>query len=406
MAKPSDAPMNGAAGHHLAELKQTGQVQTQQGEQHRQCRDHGRGLQLKAPAQLLAGTAQRQQGRPQQDQRQHHTGGVGQARSAVLGAALAWLGKAQHLDGQHREYTRHEVEQQTTDEGAQQSQSQTACAAGRRGLGVVLQRFGQRWRHGRRRRQSGPCALDGAGHFQSRCLGRGLRALGDDPRQSAGAFAALVRDGHLRCPPIALPVLRPGFALHGRVVHHMGGDGEQAQGLATPSGGQLVNLERQAAAIGREADRVCAWKGLGGLLMGGVKQAAVQGRGALHRQAQLKLAFLRDALLTADQPLGLQLDFHRTHQGHFEIGAYCDGHWQQHRAFVAVVGQGSDGNFLGQRPGDLAHLQARRQFPLQACGQARVAGVLPVSVPMRLVLDLQAQPEALPGLNALRRMGQ
>jgi hypothetical protein len=39
-------------------------------------------------------------------------------------------------------------------------------------------------------------------------------------------------------------------------------------------------------------------------------------------------------------------------------------------------------------------LQARRQFPLQACGQARVAGVLPVSVPMRLVLDLQAQPEA------------
>jgi hypothetical protein len=45
-------------------------------------------LQLKAPAQLLAGTAQAQHEGAQRQKGQHHPGGVGQAADAVAAAVV------------------------------------------------------------------------------------------------------------------------------------------------------------------------------------------------------------------------------------------------------------------------------------------------------------------------------
>ena len=59
-----------------AELEQARQVQPDQGEQRGQRRHHGRRLQLEAPAQLLAGGAQRQHQRAQAPRKRRTTPAV------------------------------------------------------------------------------------------------------------------------------------------------------------------------------------------------------------------------------------------------------------------------------------------------------------------------------------------
>ncbi len=142
-------------------------------------------------------------------------------------------------------------------------------------------------------------------------------------------------------------------------------------------------------------------QGLGAEFLGGVKQGGLRflwrGRG----QVQGETAFLRDAFLAAHQPLGLQAKGQWPTVREAEFGRHRHRHGQQQTAFVAIVGQGADGDFFGQRPSDVTGLQAGGQLPLQPGGQARVAGVLPIGVPMGLVFDQQAQPKSFPCLNAL-----
>ena len=82
-----------------------------------------------------------------------------------------------------------------------------------------------------------------------------------------------------------------------------------------------------------------------------------------------------------------------------------DWHGQQHGAFVAIVGQGADRDLVRNGPGDVARIQPGGQLPGQLGGQAGVARVLPVGVPVGLVGDLQAQPQRLARAHALRRVG-
>ena len=76
-------------------------------------------------------------------------------------------------------------------------------------------------------------------------------------------------------------------------------------------------------------------------------------------------------------------------------------HGQQHGALIAIVGQAADGNFLGCGPGNVAGGYALGQRPLQLGGQAGVARVLPVGVPVGLVDELQAHPHGFAGVYAI-----
>ena len=101
----------------------------------------------------------------------------------------------------------------------------------------------------------------------------------------------------------------------------------------------------------------------------------------------------------------MQGDFEGAGHGGFEIRPHRHRHAQQHRALVAVVGERADRDFFGQWPGDVTGHQACGQSPVQLGGQARIARVLPIGVPVQLVRDLQAQPHRLARLHALRCVG-
>ena len=58
------------------------------------------------------------------------------------------------------------------------------------------------------------------------------------------------------------------------------------------------------------------------------------------------------------------------------------------------------------RSGQVGGLDQQHLVVTQAGGQARIAGVLPIRVPLGLVADLQAHPHRLAGHSTLRRVGQ
>ena len=101
------------------------------------------------------------------------------------------------------------------------------------------------------------------------------------------------------------------------------------------------------------------------------------------------MALLRYAFLPAYQPGGKKLDLQSATQG-LETGSDGERNRQQHRAFVAEVGQGANRNFFRRRPGDVTRSHPTGQRPLKLRGQAGVAGVFPVGVPFGLVRQLQA----------------
>ena len=236
-----------------------------------------------------------------------------------------------------------------------------------------------------------------------RCL------FGQHHRHQAGAVAALGRQGNLGGPHAAVPGLRPLRS----VFDDFAGFREQIQRLAAQRHGQALHADLQCVAVGDHGLAVrhdaggARQYGLGLGLGGGFKRSAIQCRGALDGQLQRELTLFRNALLATHQPRGAQLDGGVLCQ---RAGRKTAGHrdrdGQQHRALVAIVGQRADGDLLGQRPGDLSGVQARGQCPSQLGGQARVAGVLPIGVPLGLVGDLQPQPQRLAGRHALGRMGQ
>ena len=198
-------------------------------------------------------------------------------------------------------------------------------------------------------------------------------------------------------------------------MHHAGGDREGAECLAAPGDRQAVHAQGDLFGISGQGGLATRDPGaallqlrhrLGVELLSRFKRCGVRCLCRSRGQVQAETTFLRNAFLAAHQPLGLQTKGQWPLVREAKVRPHRDRHCQQQAAFIAIVGQGADGDFFGQRPGDLTRLQPRRQLPLDPCGQARVARVLPIGVPVRLVLDLQAQPKSLPGANALRGVHQ
>jgi hypothetical protein len=319
----------------------------------------------------------------------------------------AWRGKAHHFDGQHREHAGHEVEDkaanQRTDHGGQQGQRRAAARrGGHGGGGIGLERCIQRGRHARQGSQLGPFAE----HLEFSTVA--LRATGQHHGHHRGAVAALGRQWHAGGPYGTLPSLRP----CGSGFDDLGGFGEEVQRLSAQAHRQALDRQLQDvavhahAAVGHDArgarhDR--ARLGFGGRVKGG----AVDGGRAFDRHLEAELSLFRDALFFAHQPGGLELDLHvlGQHAG-FEVGRDGQGHGQKHGAFVAVVGQVANRNFLGQGPGDVACHYPHGQGPFQHGGQAGVAGVFPVGVPFRLMGNLQPHPDFVARRQPLRRVNQ
>ena len=76
---------------------------------------------------------------------------------------------------------------------------------------------------------------------------------------------------------------------------------------------------------------------------------------------------------------------------------YRDLREQEDLAVVAEIGERPDRNAFGHRPQDRTGREARGQLPVDARRHARVARILPVGVPARLVLETQRDEQRLPG---------
>ena len=243
------------------------------------------------------------------------------------------------------------------------------------------------------------------------CLGRPAatdRGLGDKTqagvahlrgqhqRHHLGAGAALGRDGYRSRPHRTLPALGP----LGCGFDHLGGFREKVQRFSLQAGGQAGHRHVQDVPGDGDAAGVGEWLGL--RLETGLKCRAVNGGGAFDRQAQHKFTLLRHTFQFAHQPAGLQLDVQRRAQDRgFEVGRDCQGHWQQHRVFKTVVGQVADWQFFGRGPGNISRQHARGQGPAQGRGLAGIARVFPVGVPMRLVAELQTDPDGFTRVNTI-----
>ena len=129
-----DGPAGHARRRELAELEHAGQVERQHEEQDRERADHRRRLQLEAPAQLLAGGAQRgEQPRPARRTSARRPRRTRPASWRSVGRRVVVRREAQHLQRQHREHAGHQVEDQAADErGHDGERERQAVAAGHR----------------------------------------------------------------------------------------------------------------------------------------------------------------------------------------------------------------------------------------------------------------------------------
>ena len=82
-----------------------------------------------------------------------------------------------------------------------------------------------------------------------------------------------------------------------------------------------------------------------------LKRFIGHGGGTVKRHTETEITLLGDAFLFANQPIGVQLKLHfRVGLCGFKLGANFEGGHQHDGAFVAVVGQRSNRDFLGGRP--------------------------------------------------------
>ena len=149
---------------------------------------------MKAPAQLLASCAQRQEQGAQRGHAQDDASHIGQALAHALAAAALGLGQAQRLNGQHRKDTWHQIEQQPAYKG--RAQGQKIGAQVLRGVGQRLRRRickGGGWR--------GPRLLYLG--LAAHCL----LAHRKKHRDSGGAGVSLGRQGQHTAPLSAFPAL-------------------------------------------------------------------------------------------------------------------------------------------------------------------------------------------------------
>jgi hypothetical protein len=244
-------------------------------------------------------------------------------------------------------------------------------------------------------------ATDAAGvpaAAQTELQADGLVTLAQHGAQGAGALAALRVERHAQLQGVALPLLLLGLG----VVDDARVDRKVGQRLPLPGRRQTLHAQGQRLTLDARLHPGRRQRlGLGG--QRGLEGRAVGVDDGAGAQAQQVLALLGDAALAAHQPAGRQL--------HHEVAAGQGGrqahrHRQQQLALVAVVQQRPEGQLVRRRPADVVGLRALRQGPVQLRGQAGIARVLPVGVPVRRVPDGQTEPQRLARRQALRGVGQ
>jgi len=121
-------------------------------------------------------------------------------------------------------------------------------------------------------------------------------------------------------------------------------------------------------------------------------------RGGSDRQVERELAFLGDADVVTHQPFGRRGE--RQCAPDNQISRGRDAHQQQHVVAEAIVDDSADIDQRRRRPHDGVGCGAGRQGPFDLGWQARIAGVLPVGVPLRPDGLAQRYPERLAGLHS------
>ncbi len=150
--------------------------------------------------------------------------------------------------------------------------------------------------------------------------------------------------------------------------------------LGTPAGQRGWGFG--AGGIKARCQRACRW-------LGAWRQ---------HRHRQVQRGGFRDADVVADQPVGHRLQLQGA--AGLGIGRCGEAQRQQQVVFIAVVDQGPDGQAARRRPFDRPDLGAGGQGPGQRGRQARITRIAPIGVPVRNVLQPQADLQRLPGLHA------
>ena len=100
------------------------------------------------------------------------------------------------------------------------------------------------------------------------------------------------------------------------------------------------------------------------------------------------MPLFRHTLFAANQPACIQR--HR-HTARNRL-AYRNWHSQQHVAVIAIVGHIAHCDFYGRWPLHLTRMHTRGQLPIKRGCHACVARVFPITVPVRGMRKLQAQP--------------
>jgi hypothetical protein len=229
----------------------------------------------------------------------------------------------------------------------------------------------------------------------SSCAGAGLRTgvgaaalgLGQPPSSALAqhgaehgrAFAALRAQRDLEEQAFAVPLHLLGLS----VVNRAGVLCQVLHRLTDPSLWQAIEAQDQLLALhlGVHLGAQC----LGHLRQGVFKHRRLRPEALVLREIQLEAARFRNAKFFADQPIGLKLHLHWARR---ELGRQLHLHRQQQLVFVAVVDQRANRQLVRGRPLDRTGLHTVGQAPAQARGQAGVARVLPVGVPMGRVLDV------------------
>ena len=102
-------------------------------EEDRQRRHDRRRLQLEPPAELFARGAQRRQQHSQRNERKNDAGRECNGLVMQRRLSIVMRREAQHLEREHREYARHQVEQQAADErGRERNRQRKSADLGRR----------------------------------------------------------------------------------------------------------------------------------------------------------------------------------------------------------------------------------------------------------------------------------
>ena len=350
-----------AAGPYGGQLEQPREVRGDRHREQQQSGHHQRLLQLERPAQFLPAGAQAQQQPAQREAGEHDPGGIGQPVGPRLARAGIGRSQRQRLEAEDREHAGHYVEQQP----AEQRAAEDCSEAGQ-----------PRWRGlfgGERRAATRHCARSGA---ERQPFARAIAQHARDLRRRAIRRSR----GPLELDQQQI-ALAPKRLRRGVVDQALGGEEHMRRAQIERRG----QRDRQPhPAVGQREI------GAFGQRRGQFLPPAIEARIALaarsleradRERGRQPAAFGHADLVGAGQPVGLRR--HRERCAGSRVGGNRERDQQRIVVLVDMVHQPGDQQRLGHRIARRPGLRAGRERPPETHPEARVAGVLPVTVPAR-----------------------